>query len=253
MKMTENSRSLHERICNILWPPSLYCIACGSVTDRTRRYSLCDDCMTKILWAEGPVCAICGKVLSADSEKETGICMDCQEFPHEFDRGITCTAYGLYERKIITDFKKRGKSWLARPLAEILHDRTVIENPDTDVIIPVPVHRKRLKQRGYNQAELLGRFLSEKTGWPMKKNVLVRTRSTAPMKQLDRWQRRENLRDAFAVTGGEEIRGKNLLLVDDIYTTGATADVCAALLKENGAEKVCLLTFSAGRTPSGGR
>lgn len=235
-----------KKLEDMLYPKSIYCIMCGSVIDGTRKYSLCDNCIEKFMWIKDRTCAKCGKILEGYWQND--LCGDCMEREHYFDKGFTCSKYGLYERNLILEFKKRDKSYIGRILGEILYDRIVIENIDFDVIISVPIHRARLRERGYNQAELMAKFLAERLGVKYVKDVLKRTRKTIPMKKLGVWDRMKNLEGAFAVNEGKvkAIESKNVLLVDDIYTTGATLDVCSKILKEKGAAKIYVITFAAG-------
>ncbi len=229
-----------------LYPPSIYCIMCGSIIDETRKYCLCDSCITRFMWIKNKTCEKCGKLLEENYTKK--LCPDCLKREHYFDKGFTCSQYGLYERSLIVDFKKLGKSYIGKVLGEILYDRIVIENLELDVIISVPIHRKKLKERGYNQAELMALSLAKKLGVEYDGDVLFRTKKTVPMKRLGPAERIDNLRGAFDINLStiDKIRGKNILIVDDIYTTGATLDECSRILKENYAKKVYILTFAAG-------
>ena len=230
----------------ILYPAYLYCFCCGSVIDKSRVYGLCDNCITRFRWATGRTCDKCGKPLSENSIRN--LCDDCIERSRFFDRGFTCTGYGLYERKLISEFKKKGKSYMAQAIGRILHDRIVITNISFDVIIPIPIHGKKLKTRGYDQAVLMALELSKLTGVAADLNAVKRSKMTAPNKNLGAEQRAENMRGAFVVTesGKIRLRGKDILIVDDIYTTGATVDACAEVLKKAGVGKVYVLTLASG-------
>lgn len=235
-----------EKFLDLVYPPNIYCLMCGSVIDKTRRYSLCDNCIEKFMWVRDRTCEKCGKILEENYTKS--LCPDCLEREHYFDKGYTCAKYGLYERSLIVDFKKGDKSYIGRILGEILYDRIVIENLPVDVIISVPVHKKKLKQRGYNQAEIMAYELARRMDICYRGDFLLRKKKTVPMKRLGAMDRMINLSGAFEVNPdvADEIQGKNILIVDDIYTTGATVDQCSKILKENHAKKVYVLTFAAG-------
>lgn len=235
---------LGEAVMDLVYPPSTYCILCNSYIDRNRKYNMCDNCIEKVQWVGVETCHVCGRPLE---EEGVYLCPDCIDHERYFDQGFTCAAYGLYERKMIADFKKSGKLHLARVLGHILYDRIVIENLDIDGIIPVPIHKKRLKERGFNQTELMGRFLSQRSGWPLWADGLIRIRQTSAMKKLDKWERRKNMEKVFQVKNPEKIAGKNILVIDDIFTTGATLEECAKALKTVGAQKVYILTIAAGK------
>lgn len=242
----KRKEKLSKKLCQLIYPKGIYCVLCGSVIDRTRKYELCDNCIEKFLWITNNNCQKCGKILVQDYIGD--FCPDCLEREHYFDRGFTCATYSLYERNLILEYKKRDKSYIGRILGEILYDRIVIENLSVDVIIEVPIHFKKLKSRGYNQAEIMTRDLAQRLGLPYKPRVIKRKRETVSMKKLGVWERIANMTDAFEVEmrNVNWVKGKNVLLVDDIYTTGATVDMCSKALKDAGAETVYVLTFASG-------
>ena len=235
-------------ICDIVYPDSLYCIGCGAVIDKTRHYSMCDSCLSAFHFANGRTCEKCGKILEDSYHK--AVCRDCLTHEKSFERGYSCMLYGLYEKKVIRDFKYSGKSYYAKHLGELMYDRIaplLEKEVCADMIVPVPLHRKKLNRRGYNQAELLAREVSNRSGIPMK-NALVRTKNTKPMSRLTGAERRENLTDVFAVhpVHTAEIHDKRILLIDDIYTTGSTTNACSEALHSAGASAVTVLCLAAG-------
>lgn len=236
-----------EKGMELLFPSNIYCISCGSIIDQTRRYALCDHCIEKFHWVGEKTCARCGKVLQAEYRHE--LCYDCRLYGHDFDRGYTCTLYGTYERNLMMDYKYRGKSHIGRKLGDMLYDRMSLEEePDMDFVVPVPIHEKKRRERGYNQAEVMAHRLAQRMQLPCLSHLLVRCRQTAPMRGLNPVQRQENLLGAFAISPKNRynVSGKTILVVDDIYTTGSTADACSRILKQAGAGKVLVLSFAAG-------
>ncbi|MEG0661966.1 MAG: double zinc ribbon domain-containing protein, partial [Anaerovoracaceae bacterium] len=131
-----------------IFPPSIYCIACGSVIDKTRHYALCDACIEKFHWVRESTCEKCGKRLNV--EYQHTLCYDCRDLIHDFDQGYTCTQYGLYERVVMMDYKYSDKSYIGKILGDILADRMEGEPLNIDLVIPVPIHKSRGKSRGYN-------------------------------------------------------------------------------------------------------
>lgn len=235
-----------EKGLDWLYPSDIYCISCGSLIDKTREYALCDSCMEKFHWLGSKTCEKCGKIL--DETYRHQLCYDCRAFDHDFDRGFTCVQYGLYERGVLMDYKYKGKSYIGRKLGDILYDRMALEDVEYDLIVPVPMHRKKQRQRGYNQAAVMALRFACRCGKTCASELLQRTRQTAPMKGLGAFERHENLREALAVSPSNryEIEGRRILLIDDIYTTGSTLDECSRVLRKAGAEKVYALTFACG-------
>lgn len=237
---------------DLIYPPSLYCICCGKIIDDSRPYRLCNDCMAGIKWIDARTCSKCGKQLSGSDPLET--CFSCRERAHAFDRGYTCTEYGTHERAIVFSLKYDGRSDIAPTVGEIMADRMLAEfGPEElksmyDMAIPVPVHPRRKSIRGYNQAALIAREFGKRTGIRAEEDLLIRVRETHRMKSLGPDQRRENIRGAFAVRRGreEELADKRVLIIDDIYTTGATVDEIAEVLDNAGTAGVDFLSFSSG-------
>lgn len=235
-----------EKGLEALYPSNIYCLSCGSIIDKTRDYALCDACMETFHWLGNRTCGKCGKILPEDYRHE--LCWDCRTFGHDFDRGFTCVQYGLYERGLLMDYKYKGKSYIGRKLGDILWDRMSLEDLDFDLVVPVPLHRKKQNKRGYNQAAVMARRFAQRCGKPCASRLLMRTRETAPMKGLGSFDRHENLKGALAVSPANryKIEGRRIMLIDDIYTTGSTLDECSRVLRQGGAEKVYVLTFACG-------
>ena len=151
-------------------------------------------------------------------------------------------------RASIARFKYRGRreyaDFYAEEMVKSLGELLLSWEPDA--LIPVPLHKSRMKRRGFNQAELTARKIGESLGIPVKTGLLLRTKKTSPQKELNDTQRRANLKNAFQVSQND-VRLKNVVLVDDIYTTGSTMDAAASVLLEHGAEKVYFLAICIGR------
>lgn len=229
-----------------VFPSNIYCICCGSLIDGSRAYSLCDECIGKFHWITGKSCEKCGKALP---EAYRGrLCYDCMNTAHYFTKGYSCLTYGLHEREVLLDYKYNGKSYLAKKLGDMLYDRISCEDISVDIIIPVPISAGRERKRGYNQAALMSRRLSARWNVPWDGRVLLRKKETPLLRSLNPSDRRMALAGAFAVsdTAAYKLTGKTILLIDDIYTTGATADVCSKTLLEAGARQVYFLSLASG-------
>lgn len=238
---------------DLIYPAGLKCICCGAIIDATRTYSLCNQCMAKVNWitAGARTCDSCGKLLSKNDPADT--CFSCRENPHVFHRALACAQYGALERDIIFSMKYRSHTEIGDILGEIMWDRLQsldemekqeIFQEGIDVIAPVPLSRQRLLARGFNQSYLMAAGLARRMEAPCDQDLLRRVRNTSAMKSLTPAERRKNIRGAFEVT--RDVTGQHVLVVDDIYTTGSTADEIAAALTAAGAARVIFFTFAAG-------
>ena len=169
-----------------------------------------------------------------------------QPFPGKRDTAFLLTPFEYREplRSVILDYKFKGCHAYAPLLSEMMKDYLMSFDiwQDVDMIIPVPLHEKRLKERGYNQAELLANYVSEYTKVPLNTAALTRVRNTRRQSGLTGTDRITNVAGAFKC--GEDMRGKTIVLLDDIYTTGNTIQSCAAPLKEAGAYRICAVTLA---------
>ncbi|MCR5715612.1 MAG: ComF family protein [Lachnospiraceae bacterium] len=205
---------------------------------------LCEDCSGKLVIVTPPFCFGCGKHLE-DATQE--FCHDCLAKIHFFDAGR-----GLYDYRSVAESMYRFKYHRRSEYAEFYgrkiaaHLGEVIRGWDAQALIPVPVHKERLKKRGYNQAQCLAEVIGRELSIPVESGLLVRAKKTVPMKLLDREQRIKNLKSAF-ITRDNSVKLKSIIVVDDIYTTGSTIDACAAVLKAAGVEKVFFITLAIGR------
>lgn len=255
-------RKILTEMSEAVFPSNIYCCLCGALIDRSRPYALCDSCVRKMHWINGRTCRCCGKALPDTFRGD--ICYDCMELEHSFTRGWSCLTYGMYERQLMMGIKYSGKGYMAVKMGDVLFDRMagLIEGAKAadirpfDLAVPVPVSRERLKARGYNQSELMARqmikrwadFTGKDHAPELDSRLLVRQKATIMLRSLNPAERRLALKDAFGVKSGTEhkLKGKNILLIDDIYTTGATADACSRALIEAGAGGVYLLTLCSG-------
>jgi ComF family protein len=180
-----------------------------------------------------------------------GVCAACREGLRGFDRAAS---FGFYEgslRRLIHLFKYNGMRPLAKPLARFL-ERAIPIDQAFDAVVPVPLHWRKQWQRGFNQAELLARYVARRRRVPLLA-ALKRKRSTAVQASLASAGRRRNVAGAFEIRAKAAVAGKKILLVDDVMTTGATASACASVLKRAGAQSVSLVTLARvdRRAPSG--
>lgn len=206
---------------------------------------ICLGCRSKITYIKQPVCYRCGKQLEDDLQE---YCHDCVAKKHNFKRGVAAFSYSQGMKKSMYAFKYNNRREYAKYYASVIAKefKEVIASWNCEVLIPVPLHRKKLIKRGYNQAEVLAKRLCEQLSIPMDSKILIRTKNTAPLKELDEKERITNLKSAFQ-TDKSKLKYKRIILVDDIYTTGSTIDECADTLLRNGAEEVYFITACIGR------
>ena len=232
----------------LIYPANIYCISCGRPIDDRFPYSLCPACAKKISWANENCCVLCGKSIEEDQE----LCRDCGTEERGFDKGVTVSNYGLVERELVHEFKYCDKSYFKDSLALLMEEKLEAEGLDFDCVLAVPMHRKKIRQRGYNQAELLAGEIGKIFRADYYKDALIRTQDTKPLSGMDYHMRKTTVENVFQVAEWvkNNIRDRDILLVDDILTTGSTASACSRVLKEAGAEKVYVLSFASGTIKS---
>jgi ComF family protein len=217
---------------------------------------VCPECLASIEPIDGNLCSVCGeRVLSSYALRDDdGLlrCPVCRRLDRPFERAV---AYGSYEgalRELVHLLKYSGVSPAASVLGRMLAGAIVsLEgafSQPTVLVLPVPLFKGKKRQRGFNQAEMIARSALKTYPAPhrfqLATDVLVRTRATHSQIGLTSHQRRENLRGAFKVARAQEVTGREILLVDDVYTTGTTATECARVLRRAGASKVWVITVA---------
>jgi ComF family protein len=233
-------RSWGSVALDVLFPRT--CAACRGDLPRGDGRRVCRPCWDAVPVWTGLACDVCGLPLPDGGEH----CHACRRRRRAFD---SCRSAGLFDgslRACLLGLKYHGRDDLAAPLAGLLL-RTYRDSPSlgpVDAALPVPMGFWRRHARGYNQAEELAAPFCRAAGLPLLRGALVRRRTTRSQTALDREQRWENVRGAFRVARPQDVRGRRLLLIDDVCTTGATLEACAEALKEAGAKRVYGLTVA---------
>lgn len=224
---------------DILYPR--HCPVCHDIAV-PRGQKICTSCRGKLKPITGPRCFRCSKPLG-NSEQE--YCRDCERVRY-FDQGMGIFPYSsvLQASLYWLKYGKRQEYGVFYGQVAAAYTNERIKEWGVEVIIPIPLHRKRMEKRGYNQAEIIAQAAGKRLGVPMDTRILKRAVNTKPQKELDAKQRKENLKNAFQVK--KKFCEQRILLVDDIYTTGATIDAAAKVLKRAGAQKVYFLTIAIG-------
>jgi ComF family protein len=224
---------------DLVFPP--LCPVCDGLLGAGRRDPLCGRCWEGLERILPPWCRCCGIPQGVE-----GLCGACRSRRPRFAYARAALRYGEIAREAIHAFKFGGRRGLANPLGDLLAGLGLRALPGAapDLLVPVPLHPRRARERGYNQALLLARRLERAWGVPVAADALRRAVPTQPQADLDAAARRRNVRDAFAVQSPGLIAGRHVVLVDDVLTTGATAGECARTLSRAGAETVGVLTVA---------
>ena len=227
------------------------CLLCGS-GNLEGSTSICPECRTSLRWVLSPICSVCGRPLSTFEKERLDLCGACISNPPVYDMA----RYGLYYENLvrvaITRFKFNASLYSSRPLADLLietFNKHYIKQ-NFDVILPVPVHTRRLMARGFNQVTILSQKLATATGIPLDRTSLVKTKNTEPQVRLSRAKRLLNLTNAFQINNKKTIVKKRVLIVDDVSTTGATINEVSKVVRKAGANYVGVIIL-AFRTHDG--
>ncbi len=221
------------------------CYFCGSSVTGEGSV-ICADCRNSIRIVSEPFCDLCGLPLSTFDDFASTICGRCLTKPPPYDKARYGVYYEQSVRTGITRLKFHSSLFNVRPIGELLVQafNTHYSSERFDSIIPVPVHRKRLISRGFNQAISVSKRLSESTGIFLDRTALVKSRDTAPQVGLPRSKRLVNLKNAFNISSPERISGKRILIIDDVSTTGATVSEAARAVRKVGAAYVAILVVA---------
>lgn len=229
----------------IIYP--LTCPICMEVLDKKidNKIYVCDKCKKKLSYIESPRCLKCGKPVD---NTEVEFCYDCSRVKHIYTQGVGVWAYTHEIKNSIYQFKYHNKREYGEFYGIELknHYGSIINNWDADVLIPVPLHKSKLRKRGYNQAEIIARSIGKLMDIPVDSDMLTRKKKTLAQKELNDKERQKNLENAFLISE-DVVKYKKVILVDDIYTTGTTIDECAKILIDAGVNKVFYISLCIGK------
>lgn len=231
----------------IFYPDDFGCIVCDARGTHRKSHAnavICDDCVAKMHKVGNITCTVCGRKVGS----RNSLCEACAENDVVFDEAYSVYCYDGAVRDIIHKFKYAGATWLADFGGKVMASEHDLLANNIDYVTFVPMYKKKQKSRGYNQAELLARKFSYYTGTECR-DLLKRLKNTIPQSQLDKEERHKNIENAIGINSDCEnlVKGKNILIVDDILTTGSSLNECAKILKNYGAAKVygyCLCSVS---------
>ncbi len=238
---------MFQAILDIIYP--VRCPLCTEIII-PKGETICPSCRKKLPFVQEPKCMKCGKPLDYE-EKE--FCSDCERKNYHFDKGYAVWLYSEEMKRSLANFKYHSqKEYAEFYVGEIVRKYGVIVNKlAPDVIVPIPIHRSKRRERGYNQADILAKGIGKALGITVLSDLLIRNRKTIPQKNLSDVERLHNLLEAFQFN---EITAKRyhktiskVLLVDDIYTTGSTMEACTNILKLNDITEVYYIVLCIGK------
>lgn len=245
MKMNKNEivvfvKGFWNRLCNLFFPPR--CPFCDSLLSADEKL-WCQKCVPKIKLVSGDYCMKCGKKVDASQQ----YCEDCQKYGHFFLKGRSVLAYDDITKAAIYRFKYGGRKEYAKAFGYLMYNalRDELEQIKPDALIPVPLSRKRYRQRGYNQAYLLAKWLGRFSKIHVDDTVARRVKNTRPQKMLSRRERQNNLKKAFIIKEND-VKLSTIVLIDDIYTTGSTVDALADAFMKKGVQNVYVISLACG-------
>jgi len=226
------------RLADLALPPR--CPGCGAVAEADHRF--CADCWSSLVFLGPPWCAACHAPFEFD-RGEAALCGECLARPPAHDGVRAAVAYGDVAKSVALKLKYGGRMAAAATMARAM---TRLMPAEADLLVPVPLHRWRLWSRGFNQAALIADTLGEAHGLPVARDLLQRVKATPVLRGLGARARAKAVAGAFALApdAREKLKGRTVVLVDDVHTSGATSEACARLLKRGGAARVILLCWA---------
>ena len=224
----------------------LHCPVCNKIVPLGRQ--ICSSCYGKLTFVQSPFCLRCGKPINFSDQE---YCYDCRAFPKSFTAGCSLLIYNKISKPAMMDYKYKNRRVLTSFYRDelVLRYWPVIRSWQLNAMVPIPIHRKKKKKRGYNQAELLSSSLSDSFHLSHYPDLLIRKVNTSPQKQFTPQARVNNLQQAFCLNPRYRSlapRLKAVALVDDIYTTGATMEACSRILLEAGVGLVYVISVCIG-------
>ena len=236
-----------QEILDIIYP--VRCPICSEIVV-PKEDKICQVCKERLIYIKEPRCMKCSKPIE---QEEAEYCVDCLRRNYHFDKGYAVWIYNDDMKRSVSGFKYHSKKENAKFYINELISLygKCLKEFHPDVIVPIPIHRSKYLERGYNQADILARGIGKKLMLPVLSNLLIRNKKTLPQKKLSDKERLLNLQEAFCFNENEAKRFprriSKVLLVDDIYTTGSTMEACTNLLKFHDIKEVCFIVLCIGK------
>lgn len=233
-----------DLVLDFIYPENISCILCNKPIKKINTYSLCKDCFKELNFIQDG-CIKCGKPIIYHSLEKLDICgcSYCFNKSFYFDKAISCIEYSDISKSMILGFKYKNKTYMAKYISNIMKEKLDLENIKFDYITFVPLHKKRMRKRGFNQSEKIAKELGKMIDIPIL-DCIYRKSNTNRLYNLNRIERKIELKNAFLVKENiNYANGKNILLIDDIFTTGSTVNEISKLLKLNNVNKIFVMTL----------
>ena len=238
--MVEKLKRFKEFIFNLIYPQNIKCLICEDDLDDDHPWHICSKCRHDIEPNNKKICKKCGQ----PTDNARGYCFECKSTKWYFKVARAPMLYSGGIVKLIHKFKEKEALYLARPIAKMMCDEIVANNMEFECVTFVPMHKMKKFKRGYNQSELLAKEIAKNFKVPCISKAIVKIKQTKSQAKLNYKERQTNLSSAFECNKPELIKGRSILLVDDIFTTGATTNECAKTLYNAGAKEISVITFA---------
>ncbi|TCO76474.1 ComF family protein [Marinisporobacter balticus] len=245
--MNDKRFSLYiDTVLNFIYPRNIYCILCGKSIEKTEKYSLCNACREKIKFIDDHSCEKCGKPLAELYFQSK--CPDCIKTNHAYTKGFSCVEYDDYTKKLVHKLKYKNDRYLSYHMAEMMIEKLQKQGvEDIDLIIPTPLHKKKERKRGFNQAYLLAKYIGKAMNLKVDRKSLIKAKETQSQNQLSKDERKNNLKDAFYVVSKDAFKDKKILIIDDVYTTGSTMNACSEEILKAKPRGIFIMSFATGK------
>lgn len=239
----EKLLKVRDRILDIIFPKSIKCIFCDEELTSHAVNRTCEDCQRTLPFISRG-CPKCGSILN---DNNSGVCANCKANNFDFEQARSVFVYTDKVVSVIHRFKYSSQIYLADPLADYMSDVLATWDIEPDIITAVPLHKARERERGYNQSRLLGEHIAKKLKYPYM-DLCTKIVDNPSQTTLDVASRKSNVVGAYKFIDSKRkvVKGKTILLIDDIYTTGSTVNEVTKVLKQAGADKVYVLTLAHG-------
>jgi competence protein ComFC len=232
------------KVLELMFFPS-FCKLCGQLLDSEGEKVVCTSCLKGLKSRRSSYCLCCGRFF--DTYGDPHLCYKCLEKKPVFSLHRSCSVYRGKLKDLILLFKYRKYKVLGKELAAYMY-RSLVQDEalwwDLEAVVPVPLHKARKRKRGFNQSYELARYIADSKGLELMEKALIKKVNVAPQTSLPAEQRKINNKGAYEVVEPQKIKGKTLLLVDDVYTTGATVSECSSVLLKSGAKEVRVVTLA---------